>query len=249
MEFDGTTFALEIINFLVLIWLLQHFLYKPVTTAIARRQGGIEKTLADAQATRSDADALKLQYENRRVEWEQEKAQARQQLQQEMAAERIRLMTALLASLDEERNKLRALEQRRAMEQRQRLEAAARAEGGRFAAHLLSRLAGAELEERIRRILLEDLPQLPEQQRQALRTAGLAEGVKITSAYPLDQSQRADLNEALDRLVGRPVACTFEQDTELVAGLRLSLGPWMLRSSLLDELHFFAEAQHADAKR
>ncbi|MBI5861743.1 MAG: F0F1 ATP synthase subunit delta [Rhodocyclales bacterium] len=249
MEFDGTTFALEIINFLVLVWLLQHFLYKPVTTIIAQRQAGIEKALADAQATRSEADAIKRQYENRAAEWGQEKARASQQMQQEIAAERSRLMTALQASLDEERNKLRAVEQRRAAEQRQRLEAAARAEGGRFAACLLSRLASAELEERIRRLLLDELPQLPEQQMQVLRSAGQAEEVKITSAYALDEAQRAGLVAALDRLAQKPVACTFEQDPELMAGLRLSLGPWMLRASLLDELKFFAEADHAGTKR
>lgn len=249
MEFDGTTFVLEIINFLVLVWLLQHFLYKPVTTAIARRQAGIEKTLADAQATRAEADALKRQYDNRTAEWEQEKAQARQQLLQEMEAERTRLMAVLQASLDVECNKLRAVEQRRALEQRHRLEEEARAEGGRFAASLLSRLASVELEERIRRLLLEDMPQLPDQQLQALRAAGKTEEVKITSAYPLDESQRTGLNEALDRLTQRPVTCTFEQNPELMAGLRISVGPWMLRASLLDELHFFVEARHVDVKR
>lgn len=249
MEFDGTTFALEIINFLVLVWLLQHFLYKPVTTIIAQRQAGIEKTLADAQATRSEADAIKRQYENRAAEWGQEKAQARQQLQQEMEAERTRLMTALQSALDEERNKRRAVEQRRATEQRQQLEEEARAEGGRFAACLLSRLASAELEERIRRLLLEDLLQLPEQKLQVLRAADQAEKVKITSAYPLGESQRTSLIEALGRLAGRPVACVFEPDPALMAGLRISLGSWVLRANLLDELPFFSEARYADVKR
>lgn len=249
MEFDWTTFALEIINFLVLVWLLQRFLYKPVTAAIAQRQAGIEKTLTDAQAIRSEAEALKRQYENRMAEWEQEKAQALQQLRQEMEAERTRLLTALQASLNEERNKLRAVEQRRAIEQRQRLEEEARSEGGQFVARLLSRLASAELEERIHRLLLEDLPQLPDRELQALRDATQAGEAKIISAYPLGETQRAGLTEAIGRLAGRPVACEFGQDSGLVAGLRISMGPWMLRSSLLDELHFFSEAQHADAKR
>lgn len=249
MEFDGTTFALEIINFMVLMWLLQHFLYKPVTTVIAQRQSGIEKILIDAQATRNEVDALKRQYDNRSAAWEQEKAQGRQQLQQEMETERSRLMSALQASLDEERSKARAVDQQRNLELRHRLEERARADGARFTATLLSRLATTELEERIRLLLLEDLPQLPSEQLQALRVADHADEVKITSAYPLEASQRAGLNEALARLVQRPVTCTFEQDAELMAGLRLSVGPWMLRASLVDELHFFAEAQHADAKR
>lgn len=249
MEFDWTTFALEIINFLVLVWLLQRFLYKPVTAAIAQRQAGIEKTLTDARTIRVEAEALKRQYENRMADWEQEKAQALQQLRREMDAERARLLAALQVSLDEERNKLRAVEQRRAIEQQQRLEEQARSEGGRFVARLLSRLASAGLEERIRGLLLEDLPQLPDRELQALRGATRAGESKIISAYPLDDAQRADLTEAIGRLAGRTVACEFVQDAGLVAGLRISIGPWLLRSSLLDELQFFAGAQHADAKR
>lgn len=249
MEFDSTTFALEIINFLVLVWLLQHFLYKPVTAAIAQRQAGIEMILADAQATRSAADTLKFQYENRTAEWEQEKAEARRQLQQEMEAERGRLMAALQAALDEERNKSRAVEQRRNLELRQHLEAEASAEGGRFAGRLLSSLASPELEERIRLLLLDNLRQLSEQQVHALRAAGQSGELKVSSAYPLDEAQRAGLTEAFAVLAGCSVGCEFEQDPTLIAGLRISIGPWVLRASLLDELHFFAEAQHATDRR
>lgn len=249
MEFDATTFALEIINFLVLVWLLHHFLYKPVTAVIAQRQSGIEKTLAEAQTTRNEADALKRQYDARTTAWEQEKAKARAQLQQEIEEERTRLMSNLQSSLEEERNKLRAIEQRRNLEQRHRVEEEARTEGARFAASLLSRLASLDLEERIRRLMLEDLPLLSDQQLQALRAVDQTVGVEVTSAYPLEASQRTGLNEALDHLAGKSVICTFKQDPELMAGLRLSIGPWMLRASLRDELHFFTEAQHADPKR
>ena len=30
MELDWTTFVLEIVNFLVLVWILQRYLYRPV---------------------------------------------------------------------------------------------------------------------------------------------------------------------------------------------------------------------------
>lgn len=247
MEFDATTFALEIINFLVLVWILQRFLYKPVTTAIAQRKAGIEKTLGDAQAVRADAESLKRQYENRKADWEREKAQARVQLLQEMEAERTRLMTALHASLEQEREKLRALEQQRAVELRRRLEENALADGGRFVARLLSRIASPELEERIRELVLEDLPHLADRELQSLR-ASCQEGdakINITSGYPLGEGQRASLAQALSRLTGQAVACEFGQDPELMAGLRIGVGPWVLRSNLRDELKFFAEAQHA----
>jgi F-type H+-transporting ATPase subunit b len=247
MEFDGTTFALEIINFLVLMWILQRFLYKPVTSAIAERKAGIEKTLADAQAVQAETQLLKRQYENRIAEWESEKAKARAQLLQEMGAERIRLMTALHASLEQEREKLRALEQRHAAELRRRLEENALTDGVRFVARLLSRIASPELEERIRELLLEDLPHLADGELQSLRAA-CREGdakMKITSGYPLGEEQRNTLAQALRRLTGQPVACEFGQDPGLMAGLRIGIGPWVLRANLRDELKFFTEAQHA----
>ena len=37
MQLNWSTFVLEIINFLILVWVLKRFLYKPVLAAIAQR--------------------------------------------------------------------------------------------------------------------------------------------------------------------------------------------------------------------
>lgn len=247
MEFDWTTFALEIINFLVLVWILQRFLYKPVTSAIAARKAAIEKTLADAQVVQADAQSLKGQYESRMAEWEHEKTQARTRLQEEMDAERTRAMTALHASFDQERDKARVLEQRHTVETRHRLEEAALAQGGRFVARLLSRIASAEVEEKIRTLLLEDLPRLADAELRKLRAACQEAGGKITiaSGYPLAAEQRNGLVQTLSGLLGQPVTCDFIQNSELMAGLRIGIGPWVLHCNLRDELKFFTEAPHA----
>jgi F-type H+-transporting ATPase subunit b len=244
MEFDWTTFVLEIINFLVLVWILQRFLYKPVANAIARRKAEIDKSLADARAAQAEAEALKHQYENRLADWNQEKEKARAQLLEELDAERIRSLTTLQVSLEKEREKSRVLEQRRAVEQRRSLEQDALATGARFVARLLSRIACAELEGTIRQAMLEDLAHLPEQELQGLRTPGSRAGskVRIASAYPMGQEEQDAWAQALGRLTSGEVACEFRQDPALIAGLRVSLGPWVLHANVQDELKFFAEA-------
>ena len=50
MQIDWLTVAAQIVNFLVLVWLLQRFLYGPITRAMARRETRIEDRLADARA-------------------------------------------------------------------------------------------------------------------------------------------------------------------------------------------------------
>ena len=77
MELSWATFFLEIINFLVLVWILKRFLYKPVLEAIGHRKAVIDKTLADADAKEAGAQALVEQYQNRLAEWENEKEKLR----------------------------------------------------------------------------------------------------------------------------------------------------------------------------
>lgn len=244
MELDWTTFILELINFLVLIWILNRFLYRPVMNVIAQRKAAIQKTLSDAEVTRSDARALQAQYENRLTEWEQEREKARAQLREEISGERTRLLEDLRAELDQEREKSAAVEQRRMKDFMQQAEATAIVQGGTFASRLLSRLGGPELERRIIDMVMQDLPNLSDNQMQVIRsdpaTAGLS--TKITSAYPLDKAQREVLCQACRTLVGREVTCEFLEDRNLIAGLRISFGSWVLRANVRDELSFFAES-------
>ena len=65
MEFSLSTFVLELINFLVLVWILKRFLYRPVLDIIARRREQIDATMAEAKRIEDNAQALKQKYDER----------------------------------------------------------------------------------------------------------------------------------------------------------------------------------------
>ncbi len=247
MKVDWTTLALEILNFLVLVWILKRLLYQPILKVIADRKAEIQKTLSNAETLQKEAQALREQYENRQVEWNQEKETVRDRLMEEVNAERVRLLAGLQVSLEHEREKAKALEERRRTELTQQAEDAAIAQGGRFAARLLARLASAELEAKLVEVLVEDLRRIPDDRRQAIRSACVKGDVPaiITSAYQLSQSQRTSLLEAIQSFLGQSIFCEWREDRDLMAGIRLSLGPWMLGANLQDELRAFSEAAQA----
>lgn len=56
MQIDWWTLGLQTVNALVLIWLLAHFLFRPVVDAIATRQKAAGQLLADAQAAKTAAE-------------------------------------------------------------------------------------------------------------------------------------------------------------------------------------------------
>jgi F-type H+-transporting ATPase subunit b len=244
VELDWSTFLLEIFNVLVLVWLLKRFLYRPIMTVIEERKAAIAKTVADAHRLRSEASALQEQYETRLDGWEQEKEKARTQLQEEIAAERQRRLAALQTDLDKERQQASVRETQRIKEVVRQAEATAILHGAQFAAALLSRIAGPELEAKLIDAAMEDLSRLTRHQVEAIKLAlpTNAQG-RVTTALPLDQASRDRVTKQVEGLLERTLAWEFVEDRHLLAGLRVSLGGWVLRGNLEDELKFFAESE------
>ena len=244
MELSWPTFFLEIFNFLVLVWILKRFLYKPVLEAIAHRKSVIDKTLADANAQEAGAQALVEQYQNRLADWENEKEKLAAGVAAEISAQRATMIAALENSLKQEREKARVLEERRLNQLKNRAEEEGIARGVQFTGRLLACAACAELEARLVNRTLEDLPRLPEEQIKALRSVCRQDGVrvKVTSAFPLSAAQRSAIARRLKEVTEDSVAVEFTEDSRLLAGLRISVGPWILRANVEDELEFFAQA-------
>jgi len=243
MEFNFSTFALEIVNFLILIWILQRLFYKPVLAVITRRKQHIDQTLAEARKLHQDAEDLRQRYENRENEWEQEKQAALSALRREIEAERKMQMDQLQADLEEERQKAKVILSRLQHDIQRQTEKKALQNSARFAALLLRQAAGPELEARLCAMLLEHFNELPEECRRCLQTLETEKSVSIliTSAYPLPDELRRKLEQKLGGLIDRADVFHYQQDAGLIAGLRVDIGAWVLHANLQHELAGFAE--------
>lgn len=242
MELNWTTFVLEILNFLVLVWLLKRFFYQPVQAMVVRRQEAIKSQLKQADEQHQQAEQLHQQYENRLADWEQERELARRSLQQEIETERVRLLQELQQGLEAEREKARVLAEREQGEWLREAEVQALAQGARFVARLLERVASPEVEAQLFTLLLSELEALPAAQREALQALenGKPLEVVVASAFPLSAEQQQALQQRLQGQVGVSLQFSYRQKPELLAGLRLTVGPWVMHANLHDELKTFA---------
>jgi F-type H+-transporting ATPase subunit b len=246
LELNWSTFFLEIINFLVLVWILKRFFYHPVLEVIARRRAGIEQIRNEAGRLREEAQHQRTQYENRLAEWEQERRAAREELDKEIDAERSRRLQTLSDELAQERERAAIVDQRRRDEQQRQLEQTALEQGTRFAARLLALASGPQLQEQLLTLLQEQLETLPMDQRDALRsgTDSASGTITVTSAYALDGPTRQGLQQALEVLLGAPVVPQFQEDPALLAGVRIGVGAWVLQANVKDDLAGFARLAH-----
>jgi F-type H+-transporting ATPase subunit b len=247
VELNWSTFILEIINFLVLVWILKRFLYKPVLEIIARRQASIDKTLADAKQLHDDAESLQQQYEGRLADWDQERKQAREKLAEELHADRARKLEELKAALEQERERAAVAEQRRLSDAQLEMEDTALAQGAQLATQLLAQAAGPEVESRLVQLAIDELSKVTKEKLAALRSSygQISEGITVSSAYPMPDDQRHQLQKVLNNVVGKDTPLKFEQDSKLLAGVRINIGAWQLAANLRDELKGFAELRSA----
>lgn len=241
MEFDWTTFVLEVLNFLVLVWLLKRFFYRPVLAVIEARRAECTKTITDAEAVRLEAEELKSQYLAHLAEKDKERAEAKARLDEEISGQRLQRLAVLDVEIGEERQRREALETRERSERERALERKAMAITARFATRFMDRLAGPELEAGLADLTLSELgalaPDTVGTVRLALQEHG--ETVKVTTAYPLDEVRRTAFTQALGLLAGRTVEPEFSEDATLKAGVCIIAGAWVLMANLRDELNFF----------
>lgn len=62
---DPVNFFVQMASTIVLFLILRHFLFKPVSEFIAARKEKIANDLEEAKARKEEAEALKVEYENR----------------------------------------------------------------------------------------------------------------------------------------------------------------------------------------
>jgi F-type H+-transporting ATPase subunit b len=243
VELSWSTFVLEIINFLVLVWILKRFLYQPVLDVIAQRRKSIETKLDEAHAIEHEAEALKEQYNGRLAAWESERRRAKDELDGQIEQERARQLEDLRGSLEREREKARVSGERELAEQARAIEEQALRQAAEFASRLLREASGPELEERLLGLLIDGLHGLSQEQLDRLREhcGDPATEIEVASAYPLSAAQRERLTAALGAAFATSPRIAFREDAQLLAGLRIVIGAWVLAVNVRDELTGFTE--------
>ncbi len=249
MEINWSTFALEIVNFLVLVWILKRFLYRPVLNVIAQRRAGIEQTLSQAETVRTEAKQLQQQYENRLQDWATEQQRSRDKLRVEVDAERQTLLDKLHKEIDKERERIAVLTEREQATAQRVGEEQAFTLAARFTASLLNKLSGPELEALLIKLFVSEITALSTEKLKALRSQWKSASgeIAVSSSFDLSNAQQTELSKCLKALSQQDLVVNYSVDSSLIAGLRISMGDWILQANLANELHGFMQLGQVNA--
>ena len=107
MLIDWFTVSAQLLNFLILVWLLKRFLYKPILHAIDAREKRIAAELADAAATKADAEKERDDFRQKNEAFDRQRDDLLSKAQDEVEAERVRLLDEARQAADAVRAKRR----------------------------------------------------------------------------------------------------------------------------------------------
>lgn len=220
MQIDWITVLAQLVNFALLIWLLQKLLYAPILKLIARREAEIVARIdvAETKAKAADKDRENLAAEHAALNASREQVVADAVKVGEAEAK------ALLERARKKASQARAAWQKdmeaQAEQNSQALARDAISQLERIASRCLRDLAGDDLQHAMARQLVEALTNNPSANKSDSVQNSLRQGpVSITSPKPLSPQTQKHLTTALEKIAGADIDIEFETDDTLGPGL------------------------------
>jgi len=237
LQIDLFTFVAQIVNFLILVALLRHFLYKRIVKAMDERKRNIAARMDEAEEKQKEAEDKADAYERKQKELQEEKKKTLFQAEKDADAKRRELMDKARQEVKQNQKKWRE----GLLRQRESFADDIRRRAGEQVCHVshrvLKELADKGLEEQVVQTFLKRWKDLSSDEKKDL-LEGIPESNELVlkSAFDLPKKLRADVEKALERKGGKSPALEYRRDENLVCGIELNAGgkkvAWSIESYL-----------------
>ena len=238
MLIDWFTVIAQVVNFLILVWLLKRFLYRPILNAIDAREKVIAGQLAEAEANKLEASKERVEFQHKNEAFDQQSAALLSKATEAAKVEHQRLMDKAKRAADDlstsRHDALRAEIQNLG----QTIHNQTQEEVFAITRKVLMDLATTGLEERMGAVLIRRLHEMDNQSK-----ADVAEALKsastpalVRSAFDLPEAQQAAIKTALNETFAADIPVRFETAPNLVCGIELTTMGQKVAWSIADYL-------------
>jgi F-type H+-transporting ATPase subunit b len=238
MLIDWFTIIAQVFNFLILVWLMKRFLYKPILNAIDAREKRIADELASADKKKAEAQKESDEFKHKNEEFDKQRAALLSKATQDAQTERQKLMDearkaadVLSAKRQESlRNDTKNLNQAISLRTQQEVFAIAR--------KTLRDLSTTTLEECMTGVFIRRLQGMDSQTKNGLLNVlkTSSQSGTVRSAFDLAEGQRAAIQNALNVFFSADIHLKFETTPDLIGGIEFTSNGQRLAWSIADYL-------------
>ena len=236
MLIDWFTVIAQIINFLILAWLLKRYLYDPILIALDEREKKIASQLSEAEQAKNEARKEQQKLQDKNIVFDRQRKELFTKASEEAAEEKHKLLdmahkeseilrSDLWKALKEEHNKLT-----------QGIKRKTKQEVFAIVKKTFSSLASSDLEENIVKMFIKKLRELDNSDRNLLESAlKLSHNqIRLRSASELGPPIQNIIVNAVDEMYASKISVQFEVDPELIGGIELIAHGYKLAWNISD---------------
>ena len=249
MKIDWFTVIAQIINFLVLMWLLKRFLYQPILSAIDEREGNIKKQLLDAESQKKEANQAKDEFYHKNETFKREKDQLMQKVTAEAKAEGNRLKEKARNEANDLKISLEKAFTEDQVTKNSTVVKRLKGEVLDIARKTLKDLSSVSLEEQTITVFIERINGLKAHEKAEFSEA-LKGGkpVLVQSAFALSTKQQGLVQKTVSELLKTENTFEFKTRPELITGIEILTNGYKLAWSVTDYLGTFEADVEASGK-
>ncbi len=238
MLIDWFTIVAQALNFLILVWLMKRFLYKPILRAIDEREKRIATELANADKKKAEAQKESDEFNHKNKEFDDQRAALFSKATEEALAERNRLFDEARKAADHLSAKRLETLRNDAHNLNQAISRRTMKEVFAIARKALTDLATTSLEERLGEVFTRRLREMDGQAKESLAVAlkTASEPALVRSAFELPAAQCAAIQNALNETFSAEIHVRFETAPDLISGIELSTNGQKVAWSIADYL-------------
>ena len=220
MKFNIWTFLFQVINFLVLLFILKRVLYKPIREIIEKRRSLIRQRIEEAEKTKKEAMELKENYQHDMDGLHELKSRMLEKMNEEVEQERKKLTGRA------EEEAARVIEKEKAVfdTEKARHEAELKEKAIEavtlFATNLLKGVSDENLHKALYEKLFMELRGIASHMPEIKEKDGPLT-VDLITAYPLSEAEIRKFKEAIESLLSQSVLLNTIIDASLIAGVKV----------------------------
>ncbi|TNF41048.1 MAG: F0F1 ATP synthase subunit B [Bacteroidetes bacterium] len=223
MLIDWFTLIAQIINFLVLVWLLKRFLYKPILKTIDEREKRIAMKIQEAEVIKKEATQELDDFRQKNQEFDRQRQELLTKAISEVDTERQRLIKQTRSDIEKLRLNLQETIRNEQQKLGSEIVQRTRTEIFSIVRKTLRDLASVSLEDQMTEVFIHRLKHMEKGEKEVLISKIKLHGDKIIlrSAFELSQNQQNRIEEIIQAEFSGQAKITFQASPNLVSGIEL----------------------------
>ncbi len=238
MLFDWFTFVAQLINFLILAWLLKRYLFKPILDTIDQRESMIANQLHEAEDSKTKANDEFEHYQQKKSAFDQQRDELFNEAISQVNAEKQKLLVQTRHEVESLR--LRLQESLRTEQQNMGSEIIRRTRTEVFAIvrKTLSDLASVNLEDQMAGVFINRINNLQPGEKKLFYAAlnNSSGEILIQSMFDLPVAQQSAIQQAIKNNLEIELEINFKTVPQLVSGIELISGGYKISWSIEEYL-------------